>query len=153
MSKDLMSNIKQETLNILESLSFSEDKKILFANLVTKKYLFASRARWIYPFTYVVLGIAFIILFNFFHTVPIDAQWKFVGATVAVASALLAFWQPKVSITQVDCIKILEKPLTDVDMRAINSWLNVTSNNADKIFKLVGALGTYLAIYLTVLGG
>ncbi len=109
----------------------------------------SNRARWLYPFLYLVLGLILISLVMGADLAASDRWNNMFGAVVGVFSALLAFWKPNVELLQSNAQELLNgKRITTADLVELNKMLALPSKSFDRVIKLVSALCSFLAIYL-----
>jgi hypothetical protein len=145
-----MSKLRETCKKLLETSGIAADRQEAFCAFVDDAELTALRARWLYPLLYVVVGaIAFLGLTEF-TSLTWDQRGKFFGAVVGLASALVVLWQPKVTLTQGDCEKLLGKKLAGSDLQELNAFLSLPNKTHENILKLIAAAGSFIAIYLTL---
>jgi hypothetical protein len=108
------------------------------------------RARWIYPLAYLVLGLVFLAVMYGFSGASKPDLWKLFGAVAAVFSALLAFYKPDVTLRQEDVKPHIpgNKLMHGADLKEFNRLLALPSKKAEDVFKLLGALASFFAVYV-----
>jgi hypothetical protein len=142
---DLCGEILTGSMNV-PSQEASTHPFTLFAAELERK---AKIARLAYPFVYLAIGIAFLLSLAYFSSTQPDSWSKLVGAILAVFSALMTFWKPDVELKQSDCRTLLQgKRLAGSDLQEINKLLSVPSKTFENVVKLLGALASFVAVYL-----
>ena len=145
-----MSKIREKCKDLLKGFDIPERQKEAFYSFLEDAERRALHARWIYPLVYVVLGGVAWLGFGAFASMSWEKWGKFFGAVVGLASALVVLWQPKVTLTQDDCQKYLARKLPGSDLQELNAFLSLPNKKHDNFLKLIGAAGSFLAIYLTL---
>src|SRR5262245_239189 len=145
-----MSNLTDKCREILKDSGISQERQDAFCTFVDESECEAMQARWFYPLLYVIGGAVVFLGLAGFTSATWDQRGKYFGAVVGLASALVALWTPKVTLTQSDCEKYLGKKLAGSDLQALNTVLSPPSKKHENILKLVGAAGTFIAIFLTL---
>jgi len=135
---------------LLQRSDISQDLQARYILHVKEVQRYAKHARWIYPLVYLLVGTAAATGLFYFGAITPEKWDKFLGAVIGLASALIAFWQPKILLRQEDCEDILGKRLAASDLQEFNSYLSLPSKQHDDICKLIGAFASFLAVYLTL---
>lgn len=143
-----MTELQQVIVNMLSQLDISSPKKNEFLSFVNKKEEEVKQKRYFNLVIYFCIGLSLIVVALVFFSGDVEKASKFGGAVLGLFLAILALYNPSVTISQENCRDHLGVSLPAPNLNLINSHLEVAPKQLDKKLKLISALISYVAIYL-----